>query len=270
MNTNEFINFSCHVSDYREGEHFNACHSLGIVLSGIIELNDGQKKKKFKQGDLYSVRKNHLMKFVKRPSANGEFKSLTIFFDDELLLDFGKEYGYKSEIKEKSSAYISFQPNKALSSFMQSLLDYEDILNNNSDTKFIRLKQKEALMLLLKYDISLKDVLFDFSEPYKIDLESFMNKNFHFNVNLDKFAYLTGRSLATFKRDFQKTFNTSPRNWLQQRRLQEAHYLISEKGKNTSEIYLHLGFENLSHFSYAFKKHFGYPPTTFQKARVSQ
>jgi AraC-like DNA-binding protein len=116
----------------------------------------------------------------------------------------------------------------------------------------------------------LKDILFDFSDPYKIDLEAFMNKNFHFNVTLDRFAYLTGRSLATFKRDFQKTFNTSPRNWLQQRRLQEAYYLITEKGKTTSDIYLDLGFENLSHFSFAFKKQFGYAPTELTGQNASR
>ncbi|RZJ76456.1 MAG: AraC family transcriptional regulator, partial [Flavobacterium sp.] len=27
------------------------------------------------------------------------------------------------------------------------------------------------------------------------------------------------------------------------------------------EVYYETGFENLSHFSYAFKKHFGYAPT---------
>jgi len=207
------------------------------------------------------------MKFVKYPPANGEFKSLTISFDEELLRNFSNEYNYKSDIKQKVSAYISIEPNKALTAFMQSLLDYEDILNNNSDIQLIRLKQKEALILLLKYDITLKDVLFDFSDPYKIDLETFMNKNFHFNVNLDRFAYLTGRSLATFKRDFQKTFNVSPRNWLQQRRLEEAYYLLTEKGQTSSNIYLDLGFENLSHFSYAFKKQFGYAPKELTKTR---
>jgi AraC family transcriptional regulator, exoenzyme S synthesis regulatory protein ExsA len=88
-----------------------------------------------------------------------------------------------------------------------------------------------------------------------------MNQNYQFNVNLDRFAYLTGRSLATFKRDFGKLFNTSPHQWLLQKRLQEAHYLISEKGKIASDIYLEVGFEDLSHFSYVFKKQFGYSPT---------
>lgn len=256
----ELINFSCHASEFREGEHFTSMHSLGMVISGAMELNDGQKKREFEEGNLYSARKNHLLKFVKHPPANGEFKSLTIYFDEELLRDFSMEYGYTTNKKHKSSAFISFPKNKTLTAFMHSLLDYYDVLNKKNTLRLLRLKQKEALMLLLEYDLSLKDVLFDFSDPHKIDLEAFMNKNYHFNVHLDKFAYLTGRSLATFKRDFQKVFNTSPRSWLQQKRLEEAHFLLKEKGQTASNIYLDLGFENLSHFSYAFKKKFGHTP----------
>jgi len=107
----------------------------------------------------------------------------------------------------------------------------------------------------------MKDILFDFSEPGKIDLEAFMNKNFHFNVELNRFAYLTGRSLATFKRDFEKIFHMSPSRWLLQRRLREAHYMIKEKGKAASDVYLELGFEDLSHFSFAFKKAYGVAPS---------
>jgi AraC family transcriptional regulator, exoenzyme S synthesis regulatory protein ExsA len=103
--------------------------------------------------------------------------------------------------------------------------------------------------------------LFDFGEPGKIDLEAFMIKNYQFNVGLHRFAYLTGRSLATFKRDFEKTFHTSPGNWLLQKRLQEAHYLIKEKGNKPSDVYLEVGFEDLSHFSYAFKNAYGVAPS---------
>jgi AraC-like DNA-binding protein len=74
-------------------------------------------------------------------------------------------------------------------------------------------------------------------------------------------AFLTGRSLSTFKRDFKKTFNTTAGRWLTKRRLEEANYLIARKGKTASEIYLDLGFEDLSHFSSAYKKAFGNAPS---------
>jgi len=86
-----------------------------------------------------------------------------------------------------------------------------------------------------------------------------MQKNYKFNVGIERFAFLTGRSLSAFKRDFKKTFNETPNRWLTRRRLQEARFLIEEKKQRPIDIYLDLGFEDLSHFSFAFKKEFGVP-----------
>lgn len=86
-----------------------------------------------------------------------------------------------------------------------------------------------------------------------------------FNMTLAKFSYLTGRSIATFSRDFKKAFNTTPQKWLTERRLQLAHYQLSEKQRKPIDVYYEAGFENLSHFSYAFKKHFGYAPNAILK-----
>jgi AraC-like DNA-binding protein len=123
------------------------------------------------------------------------------------------------------------------------------------------IKAREAIELLLRHDPTLKDFLFDFSEPYKIDLEAFMNQNYMYNITSAQFARLTGRSLAGFKRDFQKTFKTSPSHWLLRKRLAEAYYQIREKGNKPVDVYLTVGFENLSHFSYTFKKEFGVAPS---------
>lgn len=88
--------------------------------------------------------------------------------------------------------------------------DHDEAVNLTGNNQLADLKLKEALLLLLQVNPELKNILFDFSEPGKINLEGFMNKNYHFNVELKRFAYLTGRSLATFKRDFEKIFNVSP------------------------------------------------------------
>ncbi|RZK36076.1 MAG: AraC family transcriptional regulator [Hymenobacter sp.] len=125
----------------------------------------------------------------------------------------------------------------------------------------LTLKVREALLILPQSHPALQDVLFDFAEPGKIDSEAFMQKNFRFNVALSRFAYLTGRSLATFKRDFAKLFCLSPSRWLVQRRLQEAHYLLTEQGKIPFGVYLEVGVEDLSHFFFAFKKAYGLAPS---------
>jgi len=124
----------------------------------------------------------------------------------------------------------------------------------------ISVKVEEAISILRSIDESSDVVLAYFEEPGKINLAEFMEKNFMFNMNMEKFGYLTGRSLSTFKRDFKKAFNTSPQKWLTQKRLELAHYKLKEKKRKSVDVYFEVGFENLSHFSYAFKKQFGYPP----------
>jgi AraC-like DNA-binding protein len=88
-----------------------------------------------------------------------------------------------------------------------------------------------------------------------------MNRNFRFNVSLERFAFMTGRSLSSFKRDFAKIFKTNPGNWLKKKRLDEAYFQINKQHQKPSDVYLEVGFEDLSHFSYSFKKEFGLAPS---------
>lgn len=90
-----------------------------------------------------------------------------------------------------------------------------------------------------------------FSEPGKINLEAYMNQNYKFNVDINRFAYLTGRSLATFKRDFEKIFHIPPNRWLQQKRLDDAYYLIKEKNENRPKFTLKWA----SKISHIFRSH---------------
>lgn len=117
------------------------------------------------------------------------------------------------------------------------------------------LKITEAISVLRTIDKDIDHILANFEEPYKINLDDFMQNNFMFNMPLEKFAYLTGRSLTTFKRDFQKLYNQSPQRWLTRRRLELAYYQLVEKKENLSrciwkqglKIYLifHLHLKNI-------------------------
>jgi AraC-like DNA-binding protein len=153
-----------------------------------------------------------------------------------------------------------YENHPLLESFFGSLLPYFE-LEEGVPPAIVSVKIEEAITILRTLDTSIDRCLANFSEPGKIDLPDFMEKNFMFNMPLQQFAYFTGRSLTTFKTDFKKAFHISPQRWLTQKRLDLAHYQLSEKNRKPADVYLEAGFENLSHFSFAFKKRFGYSPT---------
>jgi len=253
------IVYSCYHEVSRKGENFVPMHVLSFQLSGSFVLSDGQEKYIAHEGDFNLIRKNQLVKFAKHPPENGIFESLNIYLNQEVLQNMAKEYHLVSSRSEISKPLVSIKVSAVLQNYitsLQSILENKKLLTRD----FIDLKIKELLFILLEIQPELKHILFDFSEPFKIDLESFMIQNYKYNVNLERLAYLTGRSLATFKRDFEKIFHTSPHKWILQKRLEEAYFLIKEKQQSPSEIYVDLGFEDLSHFSYAFKKQFGHSP----------
>jgi AraC-like DNA-binding protein len=155
---------------------------------------------------------------------------------------------------------LIFPQSPLLKSLFASLLPYLELAYRLPD-KLMAVKIAEVIEILRSLDEHSDGVLADFSEPGKINLAEFMEANYMFNMPLAKFSSLTGRSLTTFKRDFKKAFQTSPQRWLTQKRLALAHYQLQEKRRKPVEFYLEVGFENLAHFSYAFKKHFGYSPS---------
>lgn len=241
-----------------DGEQYLSNHYFSYILSGTLTISDGAGLKTFKKGEFAFCTGKRLARLKKNPNPEGLFKSIVIIIDEELLQNFFKDYPIRNTTNKIENTVFLLKPTILLKNYFDSLLPYFDI---ELPETLISLKKKEGIMLLINLYPDLVNILLDFSAPGKMDLEKFMNQNFKYNAQIKRFAYLTGRSLATFKRDFQKIFNTSPDRWLRQKRLEEAYYLIKEKGQRPSEIFMEVGFETLSHFSYSFKKFFGVNPS---------
>lgn len=248
--------YSCAFEKYRGGEEFIPEHLLGFQLSGETHASYADGSSIIKEHSIVLVRKNQLIRTIKYPSKSGKYQFVSITLDNETLRQYALENKIALEKHDQIKQKLFFEADDFLNAYFLSLSPY---INKTKEAtpKLANLKIREAIELLLQSNPDLKYILFDFSEPYKIDLEEFMNQNYMFNVSVEKFAKLTGRSVSGFKRDFAKTFNITPKQWLREKRLDEAIYRIRQKKEKPADFYLDLGFENLSHFYYAFKQQFG-------------
>lgn len=252
---------SCHLGPGISPEQVISDHFFLYLLKGSMLAYNGDKHYHFHPGDSCIARKNHLLRYTKQ-QQDGDFKKIVIVLDEAFLKRFLARHQVNIGISTTDDSIRSVKDDYLLNSFIHSLEPYYKG-EAEIEEAFADLKREELLLILLKNDPSLAAIFFHFGAPQKIDIEAFMSRNFRFNVPLERFAFLTGRSLSAFKRDFQQIYNDTPGRWLTKKRLEEAYFLIHQQSQKSKDIYLELGFEDLSHFSFAFKKQFGLAPTAF-------
>ncbi len=255
----------CYIGPQISPEQFIEEHFFLYLVKGKIQGYDGHQNYTLRSGECCIVRKNHLARYNKE-RENEQFEKVIVVFDQPFLKSFISKHSYSETIAASDNAFIRLSHNELVPHFIQSLAPYYKG-GTQIDERFSNVKREELLLILLQSDPTLANILFDFGIPEKLNLEEYMNRHYKFNVSIDRFAYLTGRSLSVFKKDFANIFGETPSRWLTKKRLQEAHFQIHHEGKKPSEIYLHLGFEDLSHFSFAFKKQFGITPSLAHKPK---
>jgi AraC-like DNA-binding protein len=241
-------------------ESISPQHILVSINSGELTLTYGNSTLTFVSGDTAIVPKNQLTRSLKCPANGQPFRCVTLMLPEEQLREFYQNRKVLGEWTENMSKQRPITPHPLLTSFFESLTSYFE-MEEELPEALVPIKIKEVLTIIDAIDKRASTLLGTFSELGKIDLEKYMEEHFMYNLPLEKFAYLTGRSLTTFKSDFKKTFNNTPGKWLTEKRLNLAHQKLTSEKLKATDVYLSSGFENLSHFSFAFKKAFGYSPS---------
>ncbi|WP_316825934.1 AraC family transcriptional regulator [Pedobacter miscanthi] len=233
-------------------------HMLIWFISGETKIIQADRTFFFKTGDIFLIPRNQLATVINYPKNGLPHKTVVMHLSTERLKRFYDKIDITRRSQPEEKIY-SFQNHPFLESCLASLIPYFNIEGEFPEA-LASLKISEAISILRAIDPEVDNVLANFDAPGKIDLISFMQRNFMFNMSLEKLGYLTGRSLSTFNRDFKKLFNTTPQKWLTDKRLELAYHHLAEKKKKPTEVYLEVGFEDLSHFSFTFKKKYGVSP----------
>lgn len=168
-----------------------------------------------------------------------------IYQNDFLILNTFDNY---------SQTYL-FNNEEIISNYIESLELYfktPSLFNK----ELIVLKIKELIVLLINcgYAQNLEEVFTKMFSKKVHTLTEVVTTHLYSNINIEQLAWLAGMSLSTFKREFQKTFNDSPSNYLKKKRISEALKLLTYTDLSVSEICFKVGFEDLSNFGKIFKK----------------
>jgi AraC-like DNA-binding protein len=257
------IFLSC-FSDYSEKcIHATPEHVLLYLYSGEQVIEDRNKKITIKAGECAFIRRNHRLMMYKNSQGDQLYKGISLTFNRSILREFYSKL-HKSDLPKKVAVsdknVFKIEPRVDITSLFQSLIPYFDD-NVKPSEGVAHLKLQEGIFALLNNSAIFFPILFDFTEPWKIDILEFLNDNYMDDLTMEQIAAYTGRSLATFKRDFQKISKLSPQKWLIKKRLEAAYIKLKEEGKKVQEVFVEVGFKNPSHFSTAFKKQYGFPPT---------
>ena len=239
-------------------------HYFVYVYSGEMLLNDNGREIQVTGGQCVFIRRDHRVSFTKRAIEGQDYKSVTLKLNRNFLRRYYqalKPGSIPKNEKPLDTSVILLPDTPTIHSLFLSMVPYFESATE-PQPELIDLKMQEGVLALLELDRRFYPTLFDFAEPWKIDIMDFMNENYMYDLSMEEIASFTGRSLATFKRDFKKVSDLSPQKWLIRKRLEKARELIQDGGRRVTEVCFDVGFKNRSHFTTAYKKHFGYPPTS--------
>jgi AraC-like DNA-binding protein len=249
--------------------------ALWTKYNYLFFVIDGRKIWHTARGS-YEIQKDSCV-FVRKGGAileqfwDSGFCVLFFFIPDEFICEtLHSKTKPLARYEQQFEPVIPIQSSEILKGFFLSMSTYFNE-TREPDPSLLELKFRELILNiadnpanqeLLSYFCSL------LHEPQSALLQRVMEDNFCYNLKLEAFAELSNRSLSAFKRDFEKSFQSTPGKWLLERRLHYAMHLLTNRNKNVSEAAFESGFESPSHFSRAFKTRFGKAPV-FHTVRSS-
>ena len=204
--------------NFAEGEecaHFVKDHMLVYVYDGELTLIDGKETRTVGKGECVFLRRNHQIN-MKDSTTDGHVDAMFIVFTRKYLKEYYRS-SYTSaprcDVEDCDAHILPMPPTPDVTGLFLSMRPYLHSSRRPSQA-MIELKRNEALQAILDAVPASPMVLFDFLDPWKIDLKDFMEENYLDDMTIEELAIYSGRSLSGFKRDFKKISTLTPERWI--------------------------------------------------------
>lgn len=242
-------------------EFYTNAPCLAFVLKGEETFTAfDHSRVVLRPGEMLFMTKNLYMisDFV---NAAGPLEAFLFFFDQACIDAFLRRRAHASPEASFDHRPYRIPANAPISRYMAALeAVYRDV---KGTPVLLQNKLLELLLLIEELDDGPRLRAFlagAKTAGAKRNIRHVMREHCLHRLSVRDFAALTGRSPASFNRDFKRQFGTTPSRWLIGVRLEKALELIRETQLSVTEIALEVGYENSSHFIKAFKAKYGQTP----------
>lgn len=199
------------------------------------------------------------------------FEAILLFLTPSIVQEVIAEYKIALPAAAADAHYLKLPANETIDIFKKQLLQY---FTNNTlkDKGILLLKQKEILLYILKTIPFAQTVPFwaSLASTESADISHIVEKFLFRKLSVEQYAKLCNRSLSSFKRDFTSIYQSSPKKWITQKRLEHARLLLNNTDTRISLISDQCGFEDLSYFTRLFKRAYNITPTEFRANRTTE
>jgi AraC-like DNA-binding protein len=238
-------------------------HSLVFILEGEKCIHTNDTDLLVRAGEAFFTRKGcHLMSEM-IPENGGAFQNMLFFFEDAVLSEFlGSRSAVRTEGRNNLPVF-KVAVSEQISTFITSVAN---LLGTSlgGDKDFLKLKSFELLHYVCADSRNSEFLNFLHFCRYEDDISAVVEKYFNKNISINDMAELSGRSLSTFKREFNRIFGKPPAKWIRERRISWAAQLLRNSAKSITEISYESGYDSQSHFSAVFRKFYGVSPKEFR------
>lgn len=242
-------------------EGYVSTHAMTLVLRGKLRIENsdglftevGENKMVFLPKGLYMI--SDII-----PDAS-YFEAVVFFFEKEIIADFMNAIQVKTT-KKTCVSHLVLDYSSGIRDFTESLLRiYGSSEKPNRPLTRIKLTELLHLIYAAQETDCFISALATLNNKERLSLKDFMQNNFSKPLGIEDYAYLTGRSLSTFRRDFKTQFGgVSPKQWLIDKRLEKAYGLLSKNNTTITDVTAEIGYENIPHFIKAFHKRYDITP----------
>jgi AraC-like DNA-binding protein len=241
-------------------------NAFSFLLEGTKELIT-QDKATTINNDAFLLIKSGNCLMTENLSETNTYRSILLFFDDDMLLQFSQKNKLPKTVNSSSKPYEIFQYDDYIHHFVKSLIQIKEY-DNSLQRSLLQTKFEEILTYLIHKNGSefLNNIL-TYQDSQRRHFTDVIESNKLNNLTIQELSFLCNMSISTFKRNFEQHYQTSPIKWFQEKRLEYSAYLLSNKRKRPIDIYFEVGFESLSSFTQAFKIKYNTTPKQFQLSK---